>query len=204
MDQAAPETAGASVPNAIAGWIVIARHGLPKSDRSVKLDWRGYEAWWAQYERDGLAGGQTPPPALIEVGRAAHSVFASTRPRAIETAQAVIDDKEILTDPVFIEAPLPPPRILGLRRPGHWGVWARIFWWLGRSAGQESRAAAERRAEEAVATLTARALKGENVILFAHGWFNRMMRPVLKRAGWTCIEDGKDDYWSFRKYERRG
>jgi len=130
-------------------------------------------------------------------------IFSSNILRAIETAQAVANGRPIHQDPVFAEAPLPPPRIWGQRRPRHWGVLARISWWLGVSFAEESRQQAEQRAEAAVATLTARALRGETVILLAHGWFNRMMRPVLKRQGWVETENHGDDYWCFRRYERR-
>ena len=106
-------------------------------------------------------------------------------------------------EPVFVEAPLPPPRIPGKRSPDAWGVWSRAAWWMGDSKEMESREAAELRAEAAVATLTARALRGETVMLLAHGWFNRMMRPVLRAQGWRCVRDGGDGYWSFRTYEKR-
>jgi broad specificity phosphatase PhoE len=66
----------------------------------------------------------------------------------------------------------------------------------------ESKAEAKVRAEAAVATLTAQALRGQNVLLCAHGWFNRMMRPVLKRQGWREVEDHGDEYWSYRRYVR--
>ena len=91
----------------------------------------------------------------------------------------------------------------GKRRPGHWGVLARIAWWFGRHDGMESRQEAEVRAEAAVATLTAQALRGQNVVLCAHGWFNRMMRPVLRRQGWREVENKGDEYWSYRRYEKR-
>jgi broad specificity phosphatase PhoE len=83
-------------------------------------------------------------------------------------------------------------------------VLARIAWWFGRHDGMESRQEAEVRAEAAVATLTAQALRGQNVVLCAHGWFNRMMRPVLRRQGWREVEDKGDQYWSYRRYEKRG
>ena len=66
----------------------------------------------------------------------------------------------------------------------------------------ETRRQAEVRAEAAVATLTAQALRGQNVLLCAHGWFNRMMRPVLKAQGWREVEDLGDKYWSYRRYEK--
>ena len=47
------------------------------------------------------------------------------------------------------------------------------------------------------------ALRGQNVLLCAHGWFNRMMRPVLKAQGWREVEDQGDQYWSYRRYEKR-
>jgi broad specificity phosphatase PhoE len=185
------------------GSIVIARHGQPDADRTVPLTWRQYIDWWSAYDRTGLMAGETPPPELIEYAREADVIFASTIPRAIRTAEAVAQGKAIIQDPVFVEAPLPPPPIPGKRSPRTWGVWARISWWLGRHAGGESRGAAELRAQAAAATLTARALRGENVLLCAHGWFNRMMRPVLLAQGWRCVEDGGDTYWSFRRYEKR-
>lgn len=182
------------------GWIVIARHGRPDCDRTVKLTWDQYIDWWSAYDRTGLKAGQTPPNHLIEHGRNADVVFASTLPRAIRTAEAVAAGKPVVTDAVFVEAPLPPPPIPGTRSPRAWGVWARTAWWLGRAAGQESRQQAELRAEAAAATLTARALRGENVLLCAHGWFNRMMRPVLKAQGWREVENRGDSHWSHRRY----
>lgn len=185
------------------GSIVIARHGQPDADRTVKITARQYVDWWSAYDRTGLMKGETPPPALVEHARNANIVFASTLPRAIRTAEAAAPGREIITDPVFTEAALPPPPIPGKRSPRAWGVWSRAAWWLGRAAGQETRQAAEQRAEAAVATLTARALRGENVLLCAHGWFNRMMRPVLLKQGWRCVEDGGDTYWSYRRYEKK-
>jgi broad specificity phosphatase PhoE len=190
---------GAAAP----GWIVLARHGKPKGDRGVRIDWRGYIDWWGEYDRSGLVEGEKPPERLTRLASEAEIIFSSTLPRAIETAHAIAGQKAVVQDPVFVEAALPPPRIWGRRRPGHWGVLARTAWWFGRHAGMESRIQAELRAEAAVATLSARALRGENVVLCGHGWFNRMMRPVLLTQGWRCVEDHGDDYWTYRRYERR-
>jgi broad specificity phosphatase PhoE len=182
------------------GTIVIARHGKPHADRTVRLDREAYRDWWAGYDRARLDPEERPPQALIDLAAASDVIFASTLPRAIHTAEMVAGGRTIVTDPVFIEAPLPPPGVWGRRSPRAWGVWARASWWLGGHEDGESRAAAELRAEAAVATLTARALRGENELLCAHGWFNRMMRPVLRSQGWREVEDRGDQYWSFRRY----
>ncbi|MGE3302534.1 MAG: histidine phosphatase family protein [Hyphomonadaceae bacterium] len=183
------------------GVIVLARHGKPVGDRRTRIDWRAYEDWWAEYDRSGLADGETAPEDLVAEARGADVIFASPLPRALATAEAVAGGRPVVQDPIFVEAALPPPPIWGKRTPRTWGVWARMAWWLGRAAGRETREAAELRAEAAAATLTARALRGDNVLLLGHGWFNRMIRPVLKRQGWRCVRDGGDDYWSFRRYE---
>ncbi len=185
------------------GSIVIARHGQPHADRTVRIDHHGYRAWWADYDRANLHPDERPPEGLVRLGAQADLIYASTLPRAIHTAQMVAPGREIITDPVFVEAPLPPPPVWGKRRPGHWGVLARIAWWFGRHDGMESRPEAEVRAEAAVATLTAQALRGQNVVLCAHGWFNRMMRPVLRSQGWREVENKGDAYWSYRRYEKR-
>lgn len=184
------------------GTITIARHGRPDADRTVRIDQHGYRVWWADYDRANLHPGQCPPDKLIKHAEQADIIYASTLPRAIRTAEAVAGGRDVITDPVFVEAPLPPPPLWGKHSPRAWGVWARIAWWMGRHDGGETRQQAELRAEAAVATLTAQALRGQNVLLCAHGWFNRMMRPVLRRQGWREVENGGDSYWSYRRYEK--
>jgi broad specificity phosphatase PhoE len=184
------------------GTIVITRHGQPHADRTVRIDRAGYREWWAGYDRARLHPDERPPEDLVRLAEASDVIFASTLARAIHTAEMVAGGREIITDPVFVEAPLPPPAVWGKRSPRAWGVWSRASWMLGGHEDGESLAEAQLRAEAAVATLTAQALRGQNVLLCAHGWFNRMMRPVLRRQGWREVEDKGDKYWSYRRYEK--
>ncbi|WP_300541487.1 histidine phosphatase family protein [Maricaulis sp.] len=185
------------------GSITIARHGRPDANREAWLDWRGYEDWWDnQYQPAGLTAGQSPPSALVEAAREARTVFASTLRRAVETAEAVAPGRKLEIDPVFVEAELPPPPLPGRFMAKTWGVFARCSWWLGWSRGRESRIAAEVRAASAASQLIEAAAAGP-VVLCAHGWFNRMMRPHLHGSGWVCARDGGDSYWSWRRYEYR-
>jgi broad specificity phosphatase PhoE len=185
------------------GAIIIARHGKPDCDRRQRLDWRAYVDWWAGYERSGLEPDQAPPAALLAEAARADAFYSSNIRRAIETARAVAGGKPVTEDAVFAEAPLPPPRIWGKRRPRHWGVLARISWWLGNAYGEETRQEAEQRARRERGDRRFSALRGETVVLLAHGWFNRMMRPVLKRQGWVETANHGDRYWAFRRYEKR-
>lgn len=182
------------------GWIAIGRHGKPALSRAVRLNRYQYRDWWRMYDAGGLAAGQNPPAALLARAANADIVLTSTLRRAIETASAVAGEKAITQNALFIEAPLPPPPIFGRFNPGAWGVMARIAWWFGLSGGEESRTAAEARAREAALYLIAHAQRGENVLLLAHGWFNRMIRPHLHQRGWRCRVDGRDRYWAHRVY----
>lgn len=194
---APPPLDGAQRP----GPIYLARHGRPALDRSRWLSWRGYKIWWAAYDEGGLAPDQTPGATLVDAAGAADAIFSSPLRRSVETAQAVAGEKAIQRNDVFVEAPLPPPPLPGLRLPPKiWGGVARISWWIGFSGGQESRREAERRADAAVDVVLDAAQSGV-VLVCAHGWFNRMMRPVLLARGWRCTLDGRDQYWSVRRYE---
>lgn len=182
------------------GPIIIARHGEPDADRRAVMDWRGYVDWWAAYDRAGLKPGQVSPPSLVEQASLTDTLYSSTLPRAIETARATVGNRPIEHDALFVEAPLPPPSLPWKMQARTWGVFARCSWWLGFSRDGESRAQAEVRAAAAAEKLVQAAQSG-GVSLFAHGWFNRMLRPELQRQGWTCVRDGGDGYWSWRRYE---
>ncbi len=183
------------------GRITIARHGQPDANREARMGWRGYIGWWDDvYQPAPLAAGQSAPERLCQAADEAHIIYASTLRRAIETAQAAAPGRELTIDPVFVEAELPPPSLPGTYMAKTWGVFARCSWWMGFSRDRESRHEAEARAAMAAAMLVEASQSGD-VVLCAHGWFNRMIRPHIKRAGYKQVHDGGDTYWSCRQYE---
>ena len=130
-------------------------------------------------------------------------MLSSTRRRAVETAKWA-SGREPIQHEVFIEAPLPPPRLKNHKYlPKTWNVLARIAWLVGHSLDGENVAEARQRAKLAAEVLHDAAADG-SVYLAAHGWFNRMLRRPLERLGWVCVRDGADGYWSYRVYEYRG
>ena len=185
---------------------MLARHGEPALSRAIRLDSRGYRDWWARYEEGGILPDQTPPAGLLDMAREADVIFASTRRRAIETAEAVVQGKHFVRDPIFIEAPLPPPPLPRFVRmsPRIWGFTSRVTWWFLRYCppGEENRAQAEVRARDVARQLMEAALTGQNVLVLAHGFFNTMVGRELKRAGWKSIEGRGYRYWSTRRFVR--
>ena len=187
------------------GPIIVSRHGRPALDRTKgpRLSWQEYVDWWSRYEAGPLAEGQKAPRELMEAVADADIVFASARLRAQETAAIAMPHRAALHDPVFNEAPLPPPTLVGVRAlPKTWNVLARTAWLAGHSLDGESNTEAHLRAKIAALRLHEASEQGK-VYLAAHGWFNRMLRPELRRLGWSCIRDGGDSYWSFRVYAYR-
>ena len=111
--------------------IALVRHGEPALSRKVSLTSSGYRDWWATYEEGGILTDQSPPDSLKAYGAKAGSLFVSTRRRAIETARAIVGERPFTPDPLFIEAPLPPPPLPDFMTvtPPYWGVIARTAWW---------------------------------------------------------------------------
>lgn len=186
------------------GAVILARHGEPALSRRCRLSADQYREWWADYEMGGLADGQEPPPALRQAAEQAGFIIASTRLRSVETARALSSGRAFAEDPIFIEAPLPPPhwpRWLKLS-PRWWGVISRFWWWMfNHHDHQESRAEAQARADEAARQLVALAATGQDVLVVAHGFFNTMIGVALRRLGWRCTEDGGFRYWAARRFE---
>lgn len=182
--------------------LVLVRHGRPALERNVRLDWRGYRTWWAAYAESGLAPGETPPKKLAAIASAADLVVSSPLPRARETAAKLAPGADVVIDDLFVEAPLPAPQIPFVRlKPWTWNVLSRLAWLMGYSAAGESHKRAELRAVEAAARLESLAVGHRIVLLTAHGWFNRMIRRVLRARGWRCDYDGGDSYWAWRRFE---
>ena len=193
--------------------IILCRHGRPALSRNVLLDWRGYEDWWRRYDEGGLRRGdgraadadQPVPPRVAEMARGADAVCASPLPRARESARLAAGREPDHILPDMVEAPLPPPRLPGLRvRPITWGTLSRIAWLAGHGSDCESAREARARARRAAAALAelAHAEGGRTVFVSAHGWFNRMVGTALRRAGWRLASGRGDGYWSHRVFER--
>ncbi|MEO1015016.1 MAG: histidine phosphatase family protein [Pseudomonadota bacterium] len=189
----------------MAGRIITVRHGLPDQDRNVRITAREYGEWWAAYDRSGLAPGQTPAPALFELADSATTIVSSTLPRAIETAGMLTNGRrEAPQDPIYVEAPLPPPPTPFIRlRPGTWGVVSRSFWFWGYAPGGiENHAAAWRRVAKVADRLVDLAGAGD-VMLCGHGYLNWMLDRRMRKIRWRKVDHvGGNHYFSWRVYER--
>ncbi|MEM8799436.1 MAG: histidine phosphatase family protein [Pseudomonadota bacterium] len=186
--------------------ILLVRHGEPVVKWSRRLRRRDYAAWLAEYERASLDRAiSAPPHRLIEKFRDINKVFASTLPRAVETATTLKGDGQFVRSAMFVEAALPVPPVLGFRMTAlGWGVWSRVFWILGLTQGLESFRAARKRAAYAADFLIKAAARDEKVALVAHGFFNTMIARELRRRGWAGPKTRSWPFWAARSFRPAG
>jgi len=187
------------------GAIILTRHGEPALSRKCLITSSQYRDWWAKYEVGGLRAGQTPPAALVDAAQGAGAIYASTRQRAQETAAAISAGREVMSDALFIEAPLPPPAMPAWIKlsPRWWGVVSRVWWRLSdRHHQEETHREAKVRADQAASVLIERAGSGQTVLVLAHGYFNHMVGKRLKAHGWRLVHNQGFKYWSQRRYEK--
>ena len=196
------------MPNAMAGRIITARHGKPNLNRDVMITAREYGDWWARYDESGLAPGEHPPQSLVDLASECEVVLCSTLPRAIETADKIVEHARIVPrNALFVEAPLPPPPVPWVRlSPTAWGRISRAFWFLGYSPGEtESHRGARTRVRRIADLLMEEAKGGDDVLLCAHGYLNWMFDNHIRRRGWErIVHEGENDYWSYRAYAKTG
>lgn len=171
----------------------------------MKLTSREYREFWARYEVGGLLPGQMAPPMLAAFVEKCGVIVSSTRLRAIESAAVVGKGRIVIQEPLLIEAPLPPPNWPSWVRmsPRLWGFFSRFFWWFfNHHHGEENRAQAEARADEAAGKLIALAAQGQDVVVLAHGFFNVLIGRALAKRGWRMTLREGYKYWSTRRFER--
>lgn len=199
-------TAERSKPSAVRhGAIILARHGEPALSRKVLLSASEYRDFWGKYEIGGIVPGQAPPERLRRFVEECGALVSSTRRRAIESARTMVGDRVFDHHEILIEAPLPPPNFPSWVRlsPKIWGFIARVWWWyFNHHEGQENRAEAEARADQAAALLIGLAAGGDTVVVLAHGFFNHLIGRSLKKLGWKLTESEGYKYWSMRRFER--
>ncbi len=183
--------------------VILVRHGKPSLSRKIRLTWREYRDWWARYDESGLEPGQSVPKKLKAVMSNADRVFASDLRRAVETAVMAAGRDPDRVDALFREAALPSPWLGPLKlRPKSWGTLSRIVWFYGLIDSHERVTPARLRAKKAALVLSEAAGDEQMVVLFAHGWFNRMIGTQLRRQGWKMTKNQGDLHWKYRRYER--
>lgn len=182
--------------------IVLVRHGQPAIHLNPRTSHRGFRSYIDDYEAAGLEPGSVPPEELQDLVKELAAVYTSGKPRATDSARALVPNAELIADPLFVEAPLPSPRIplLKMKVP-KWAVFARILWHAGYHPEIENYRRAKHRASEAADILMKRAGEEGSTALVAHGYFNAMIGRELRRRGFRKSGSHRVKYWNAVIYE---
>jgi broad specificity phosphatase PhoE len=178
------------------------RHGQPAIPLRPRTSHSGFRAYIDAYEAAGLDPASLPPEELRDLVGELRHVFASDRPRSMQSARALAPGAALAVDPLFAEAPLAPPRVpfLAMTVPT-WAVMARILWHAGYHPEIENPGTARRRAMSAADRLIARARQDGVAVLVAHGYFNFMIGRELRRRGFLRTGTHRARYWNTVIYD---
>lgn len=183
--------------------IILVRHGEPKIDQQRWIGHKGFIAFMDAYRDAGLMPESAPPEYTANLTRGITRVFTSELPRSIDSARALLPDAEFISDEVFTEAPLAPPRIPGLRMkvPG-WAVVSRVAWHGGYSPRIENFRQSRRRAQKALHILLDAAAEDGTVVLVGHGYFNAILGRMLRLKGFVRTGSHRAEFWNTVVYDR--
>ena len=186
-----------------AARVILIRHGRPALPVSPRASDREFRQYIDDYEEAGLDPADAPPEELRDLMAELSAVFTSHKKRAHESAKALAPNAELIADPLFVEAPLPGPRIplLKMRVP-KWAVIARILWHAGYHPEIEDYRKVKRRAVSAADILVRRAQADGVVALVAHGYFNFLIGRELQRRGFRKSGSHRARFWNAVVYEK--
>lgn len=196
--------AGAAVmPDTRAARIILIRHGRPALPTSPRTGHRGFRDYIDAYEAAGLDPTDAPPDELQDLVSELEAVFSSDRRRAQDSAKTLVPGADLIVDPLFMEAPLPAPRIPLLRMSvPKWAVVARLLWHAGYHPEIENYRKAKHRASRAADILVRRATLDGATALVAHGYFNFLIGRELGRRGFRKSGSHRAKFWNAVVYER--
>lgn len=185
-----------------AGTITLIRHGPPAVSLRQRVRGHLFRQFVASYDAARIERRALPPLAAKQVIEQADWVFASSRPRAVHTAQLLGAPVLHRVDAQFreIEFPVDFPRHFRFSALT-WSAIAITLWRLGYSAHGESFAYAKRRAKAAADVLEGQTASGK-VVLVAHGGINKLISKELRRRGWQGPRLPRSQHWGCTTYCR--
>jgi broad specificity phosphatase PhoE len=172
-------------------------------ERARWISHRGFQHYINKYQDVGLDPDSLPPQDLRRLVNDAERVFTSELQRAIDSAKLLLPRADIVSDPVFSEAPLASPPIRGVRlKVPAWAVLARMAWHGGYTPSIEDYRQVKRRARRGITLLTNAAKEDGTSILVAHGYINAIIGRMLRLRGWSRTTGShRAEFWNAVVYD---
>lgn len=183
--------------------IALLRHGRARQTDETPVSANGFASWIENYNRSGIAGNSTPSETVLEFSRTCGLIACSNLSRSIQSAELLIEDKQLKSDRSYAEAGMPQAewRLIKLA-PKYWAILFRVGWYAGYSHNSESYTDAKDRASIAAQKLIDIANTHQSVLLVGHGIFNRLLAKELRTLGWSGPRNPGSKYWDCAIYTK--
>lgn len=178
--------------------IHLVRHGQPACFPKSALSALDYKLWVADYDASSIID---LPPAWLERWMASAdigAVIASALPRAIGSANALVERERMRVSPLFNEAAVFVLPIPIRMTSNQWTVISRLAWLCGGSAGEN--AGSFRLRVRAAAEELVRSSAKAPTLLVGHGWANRAIGRQLLARGFVIQRRMQTGFWSLTSY----
>ena len=197
-------TEGGEEPRSYAR-LALVRHGRSAHEHRGWVDHAGFAKWRETYEAAGIAEGQRPPAALVDLTARARVVLSSDAPRALSSARALAPSHQVVASPLLRELDLEGPRILGLRLPlPAWALAVGCRMLLLSLRGRYPSASEALRVREAVAWLETVVMQHSLTIVMTHASVRSQIAKALLASGWQAeVGSRTTRHWSAWLMSRR-
>jgi len=178
--------------------IVLVRHG-PSAYvfRPGRIDRDGVHRWRDEYDVAGIRADSQPPQELVQLAAGARHVVSSDLRRAVESAERLVLQRELVMSSLLRETMLDVPR-WPTRMPAiACEALAHLVWGYRVLRGMDTTNADRARAIEAARWLADLVADGSTAVVVTHGVFRRQISLQLRALGWISAgRIGGYDNWS--------
>lgn len=181
------------------GRIVLVRHGPVALRERRWITAAQVREWIARYDDADLSHAVAVPSAVLAMAADCGALVASPLRRSRQSAARLAPDRDVLVHEVFAEAGLPVPEWPWLTLPiPAWAALLRVGWYLGWSAGGESRRGAVERAGRAADLLQQLSDRHGTVMHVGHGILLTHIGSQLAARGWRTTDRPIAGNWTMR------
>ena len=163
-------------------------------------------AWRVGYDAAGLLDDEAPPAELKVLVQSADLVVSSDFPRAVQTAERLLDGRPFPTSQLLREAPTDVPPWNGVRLPRRLWEWAMLARWGYRILrGTDIPPQDLARGLAAARWLDDLSTQHTHIAVATHGVFRRILARQLLTVGWQPRGKWRSyDHWSVWSLSKPG
>ena len=182
--------------------IILFRHGKVNIENDKKISAFEFKKWIDKYNNCDIVLDKRALDNKNIVDKS-DTVICSNLKRSIQSAN-FFDKKPLKEDDIFNEADIPYSNWTKLKfTPRVWLIIFRILWFFGYSKNCESYKETKQRAKKASLELIKLSKEYDNIVLFGHGIFNRLLLKEMMLNNWKIKKKLESKNWGYGIIEQK-